>query len=127
MRWLVALAVSSGLFSLTAGCAPAASLTTFPLSAGSDGGVQCELVNVGEAPIDVTVLPVRVAPSDGPVFDPVFCPNVAPNSRCVVKIKLGMPIDLYCKFTFGGSKTAVRALIETVTASGTTTAALPAN
>jgi hypothetical protein len=127
MRWLVALVVGSALFSLTADRAAAASLTTYPLSAGSDGGVQCELVNVGEAPIDVTVLPVRVAPPDGPVFDPVACPNLAQNSRCVVKIKLGAPIDLYCKFMFGGSKTTVRALIETVTASGTTTAALPAN
>ena len=127
MRWLIGLFAISALVSLTTGPAGAASLTTFPLSAGSDGVVQCELANLGEAPINVTVLPVRVTPPDGPVFDPVACPNVAQNTRCVVKINVGGPIDLYCKFMFNGSKTTVRALIETLSSSGTAMAALPAN
>jgi hypothetical protein len=35
--------------------------------------------------------------------------------------------DLYCRFTFTGSKGSVRAVIETLTSGGTATAALSAS
>jgi len=127
MRTLIGMLAAFALLSLTGSPAAAATLTTFPLSAGTDGIVQCEILNLGDNPINVTLLPVRVTPPDGPVFDPVACPSVATNSRCVVQINVGEPIDLYCKFMFNGSKATVRALIETLTTSGTATAALPAN
>ena len=50
---------------------------------------------------------------------------LAPNSRCFVQIP--GTIDVFCKFTFTGSKATVRTLIETLTIGGTTTAALTAN
>jgi hypothetical protein len=102
----------------------ASTLKTSPLSAGSDGTVQCELVNVGAVPITASIIPVST--SGGPVFDPFPCPTVAPNARCFVTIGI-VPVDVFCRFTFSGSKSGVRALIETVTPGGTTTAALPAN
>ena len=101
----------------------ASTLTTSPLSAGSDGTVQCELVNLGPVSITASIIPVST--SGGPVFDPFPCPTVAPNARCFVTIGIA-PVDAFCRFTFSGSKSGVRALIETLTTGGTTTAALPA-
>jgi len=111
------------LLSLSGKLAYATTLTTPPLSAGDDGIVQCEIVNVGGTPIDVTLLPVRVTP--GPVFDPIACPNLATNARCFVQIP--GTLDVFCRFTFSGSKTSVRAIVETLTLGGTATAALLAN
>ena len=101
----------------------ATTLSTPPLSIGTDGSALCELVNTGQTPINVTLLPVAVTP--GPVFDPIACTGLAPNARCVVEITI--PRDLYCRFTFTGSKGNVRALIETLSSGGTATAALPAS
>jgi hypothetical protein len=36
-------------------------------------------------------------------------------------------IDVFCRFTFSGSKASVRAVVETLTVGGTATAALPAS
>jgi hypothetical protein len=107
---------------LGGGVAAASTLTTPPLSIGTDGTALCELVNLGQTPINVTLLPVGVTP--GPIFDPIACSGLAPNARCVVQITT--PRDLYCRFMFTGSKNSVRASIETLTSGGTATASLPA-
>ena len=57
-------------------------------------------------------------------IDPIACPGLAPNAPCIARI--GLPRDIYCRFTFNGAKGTVRALIETISPGGTTTAALPA-
>jgi hypothetical protein len=111
------------LFLIASGVAGATTLSTPPLSIGTDGSGLCELVNLGQTPINVTLLPVGVTP--GPVFDPIACTDLAPNARCVVGITT--PRDLYCRFTFTGSKGSVRAVIETLTSGGTAAAALPAS
>jgi hypothetical protein len=111
------------LLLIGSGVARATTLSTPPLSIGTDGSGLCELVNLGQTPINVTLLPVAVTP--GPIFDPIACTGLARNSRCVVEIT--GPRDLYCRFTFTGSKGSVRAVIETLTSGGTATAALPAN
>jgi hypothetical protein len=110
---------------LTGTGAYAVTLTTPPLSVGADGSAQCELVNVGSMPVDVTVLPVRLTP--GPIFDPLACVGVGPRERCVVQIPARL--DVFCQFIIPGSKRAVqvRAVIATLSAQGTTLAALPAN
>jgi hypothetical protein len=110
------------LFVVGGGVAAGSTLTTPPLSIGTDGSAVCELVNLGQTPINVTLLPVGVTP--GPIFDPIACSGLAPNARCVVQITT--PRDLYCRFMFTGSKNSVRALIEMLTSGGTATAALPA-
>lgn len=110
------------LFLIGGGIAAASTLTTPPLNVGTDGSALCELVNMGPTPINVTLVPVGVTP--GPIFDPIACSGLAPNARCVVQITT--PRDLFCRFTFTGSKNSVRALIETLTSGGTATAALPA-
>jgi hypothetical protein len=111
------------LFLIAGGVAGATTLSTPPLSIGTDGSGLCELVNLGPTPINVTLLPVALTP--GPIFDPVACTGLAPNARCVVGITI--PRDLYCRFTFTASKGNVRAEIETLTSGGTATAALPAS
>jgi hypothetical protein len=111
------------LFLIGGGVAAATTLSTPALSIGTDGSGLCELVNLGQTPINVTLLPVAVTP--GPIFDPIACTGLAPNARCVVGITT--PRDLYCRFTFTGSKGSVRAVIEILTSGGTATAALPAN
>jgi hypothetical protein len=111
------------LFLLGGGVAAATTLRTPSLSIGTDGSGLCELVNTGQTPINVTLLPVAVTP--GPIFDPIACTGLAPNARCVVEI--ASPRDLYCRFTFTGSKGSVRAVIEILTSGGTATAALPAS
>jgi hypothetical protein len=111
------------LFLIGGGVAGATTLSTPPLSIGTDGSGLCELVNLGQTPINVTLLPVALTP--GPVFDPIACTDLAPNARCVVGITI--PRDVYCRFTFTGSRGSVRALIETLTSAGTATAALPAS
>jgi hypothetical protein len=82
------------------------------------------LVNLGPVPITASIIPVST--TGGPVFDPFQCAALAPNARCFVTIGI-VPVDVFCRFTFSGSKSSVRALIETLTTGGTTTAALPAN
>ena len=72
MKPLLALVSCCAFLLLSGAAAHAVTLTTPPLSAGSDGTAQCEIVNVGTTPIDVTLLPVRITP--GPVFDPLACP-----------------------------------------------------
>lgn len=123
VRPMLALVCCCAFLLLNSAAAHATTLTTPALSAGSDGTAQCELVNLGTTPINVTLLPVRITP--GPVSDPIACPGLAQNSRCFVQIP--GTVDVLCKFTFIGSKTTVRAIIETLTAGGTTTAALPAS
>jgi hypothetical protein len=83
-----------------------------------------ELVNLGPVPITASIIPVST--TGGPVFDPFQCAALAPNAHCFVTIGI-VPVDVFCRFTFSGSKSSVRALIETLTTGGTTTAALPAN
>jgi hypothetical protein len=121
-RWGRALGIAV-VFLIGDGVAAATTLSTPPLSIGTDGSGLCELVNTGQTPINVTLLPVAVTP--GPIFDPIACTGLAPNTRCVVEI--ATPRDVYCRFTFIGSKGSVRAAIETLTSGGTATAALPAN
>jgi hypothetical protein len=62
----------------------------------------------------------RGAPSGPTLLEPNHL-----SARCVVSISA--PRDVFCKFTFNASKTAVHAVIETLTTGGTTTAALPAS
>src|SRR5215831_3113567 len=123
MKFSLAFVAACTILLLSDPAAHAVTLTTPALSAGSYGTAQCEIVNLGAMPIDVTLLPVRMTP--GPVIDPFPCPNLASNSRCFVQIPGS--IDVLCKFMFNGSKTTVRAIVETLTARGTTTAALPAS
>src|SRR5262249_9715409 len=70
------------LFLIGGGAAGATTLSTPPLSIGTDGSGLCEPVNLGQTPINVTLLPVALTP--GPVFDPIACTGLAPNARCVV-------------------------------------------
>jgi hypothetical protein len=66
------------LFLIGGGVAAATTLNTPPLSIGTDGSGLCELVNLGQTPINVTLLPVAVTP--GSIFDPIACTGLVSRS-----------------------------------------------